>query len=141
MMHPTAAMPLPLPGGAQRTGRTALACRLGGRTQYVFLRPAPSVFRSPRANLLEFAGAGFHYSVIGRVDVARRAAGSSWNAYRLPVVCGAVTPGAVAQGNDGRCLKPKHASSGCEPATGHFDAKGFRNARSMTVAGLDAKVS
>jgi hypothetical protein len=37
--------------------------------------------------------------------------------------------------------QPKHASSGSEPATGKFDAKDFRNGRSMTAAGLEAKVS
>jgi hypothetical protein len=109
MMHLTAATPCPRrrPSGIQPTAhRSPASCRRRSRTQYRALRSAHLVFRSADANLLEFAAAAFHYSVIGLVGVARRAAGSSLHGHRLPATHGAVAPGAVAQGNDGWCPKP-----------------------------------
>src|SRR3954470_22517656 len=144
MMHLTAATPSPRFrwGRMKLTGCcTAAPCRCRCHTQYRVVRPARLVFRSARANLLEFAAAAFHYSVIGPVGAARRAAGFSLNAYRLSVVCGAVARTAVAQGNDGWRFKPGHASSGSEPAAGTFDAKDFGNGSLMIAKARYLKVS
>jgi hypothetical protein len=109
MMHLTAAAPCPRrkPIGRSATARRVSAsCRFGSCTQYRPLQPARLVFRSADANLLEFAATAFHYSVIGSVGAARRVTGASLYGYRLSATRGAVSPRAVAQGNDERRLNP-----------------------------------
>jgi hypothetical protein len=103
MMHLTATAPLPrtTPCGTDRYDpRTRASCSRERCPQYAADRRTGSVFRSAGANFLEFAGAAFHYSVIGRDAAARLAASLSVPAARLPSGFMSAAPGADAQGND-----------------------------------------